>query len=49
MTGLCRNPPSLKYVSGAPGVSSVINKFPTKRSQFNFFYFLHKTIFLPYN
>ena len=26
-------------------VSSVINKFPTTRSQFNFFYFLHKTIF----
>ena len=30
-------------------VSSVINKFPTTSSQFNFFYFLHKTIFLPYN
>ena len=30
-------------------VSSVINKFPTTRSQFNFFYFLHKTIFLLYN
>ena len=26
-----------------------MNKFPTTRSQFNFFYFLHKTIFLLYN
>ena len=30
-------------------VSSVINKFLTTRSQFNFFYFLHKTIFFLYN
>ena len=30
-------------------VSSVIKKFPTTRSQFIFFYFLHKTIFLLYN
>ena len=26
-----------------------MNKFPTTRSQFNFFYFLHKTIFILYN
>ena len=30
-------------------MTPVIYKFPTTRSQFNFLYFLHKTIFLPYN
>ena len=46
MTAL-REMTNLIYTNGI--VSSVINKFPTTRSQFNFFYFLQNTIFLPNN